>query len=97
MLLAPLVDLALIRTWREAGWRGTLAAIPLGLAVYVRLLLDRNAPVVGKIALAVAVVYGVISEDLVPDTSFPFGAFDDMLVVVLASRGFMLLCPDRLV
>ena len=72
-------------------------AFLLGCAVYVRLLCDRHAPMVGKLAVAFAIAYGVASRDLMPDAWFPAGLLDDLLVVVLASRGFMLICPEHLV
>lgn len=96
-LLAPLLDMALVTAWKDTGWRGVRSSILLGLAVYVRLLVDRDAPLVGKAAILLALAYGVISRDLVPDASFPVGVLDDALAMVLASRGFMLLCPQHLV
>lgn len=96
-VLAPLINLDLLATWREKGWVGLRDSILLGVAVYMRLLLDRHAPLLGKLAIVFALLYCVVSRDLVPDTSFPLGALDDALAVVLASRGFMLLCPESLV
>lgn len=97
VLLAPLLDMALVRAWKERGWRGVGRSLLRGLVVYAGLLLDRHAPVIGKVAILLAVAYGVASRDLLPDASFPVGALDDVLAVVLASRGFLLLCPERLV
>jgi uncharacterized membrane protein YkvA (DUF1232 family) len=96
-VLAPLLNRDLLATWREQGRDGLRNAILLGVAVYIRLLLDRQAPVLGKLAIVLALAYGVASRDLVPDASFPLGVLDDVLAVVLASRGFMLLCPESLV
>jgi uncharacterized membrane protein YkvA (DUF1232 family) len=96
-LTAPLVDRALLAAWRDNGWRGVWHFTLLGLALYVRLLLDRRAPLLGKIFLSLALAYGVAYRDLVPDTSFPAGFIDDLLIVILAARGFLLLCPQRLV
>ena len=95
--LAPVVDWALVRTWRERGFTAFRVSTVLGIAVYVRLLIDARAPVVGKALLAFAIVYGVASADLVPDGFRPFGLLDDVVLIVLAARSFMRLCPDRLV
>ena len=96
-LLAALLDRALIKTWREEGVRALGVALVLALAVYVRLLLDRNAPLPGKALLLFAILYGVAPRDLLPDTVLPVGFVDDFIAVTLASRCFMHLCPSRLV
>jgi len=96
-MLAPLVNRDLLRTWWKEGWHGLRDSILLGGAVYMRLLLDRQAPFYGKLAIALALAYGVASRDFVPDAWFPLGALDDILAIVLASRAFMLLCPESLV
>jgi uncharacterized membrane protein YkvA (DUF1232 family) len=93
----PLLDRELVSTWRQTGWRGVRRVLVLGAAVHMRLLMDRRAPVLGKLAVLVALGYGVVSRDVVPDNFFPVGFLDDMVVVSLASRGFMLLCPQSLV
>jgi uncharacterized membrane protein YkvA (DUF1232 family) len=95
--LVPLLDRNLVRSWRANGFRGLRKSMALSIAVYVRLLFDRNIPVVGKGLLALAVVYGVAPRDLIPDFSFPSGLIDDAIVVAVASRCFVELCPDRLV
>ncbi len=97
VLLAPLLGRGFVSSWEENGWRGVRTWILLGLAVHVRLLLDRQAPLVGKMAVALAVVYGVAARDLVPDSLLPVGLVDDLLIIVLASRGFILMCPNWMV
>jgi uncharacterized membrane protein YkvA (DUF1232 family) len=96
-LVGALLDPALVRAWRGQGFRGLRTSVTLALAVYVRLLLDHRAPIVGKAALAFAIAYGIASWDLVRDSSLPGGVVDDVVVVTLASRCFLLLCPDALV
>ena len=96
-LLTPLLDRTLVRSWRTHGFRAFRISIALAVAVYVRLLLDRNTPIAGKLLLALAIVYGVAPRDLVPDYLFPIGFIDDLIVVGVASGCFMELCPDRLV
>jgi Protein of unknown function (DUF1232) len=83
-LLAPLVDRALWTAWREKGWQGFSLSMYLGLAVYARLLLDRNAPMLGKLLVILALGYGVVSHDLLPDVSLPVGLLDDVLVVLVS-------------
>jgi uncharacterized membrane protein YkvA (DUF1232 family) len=96
-LLAPLLDRSLVRSWRSHGFRAFRISMVLAVAVYVRLLFDRNTPILGKGLLALAIVYGVAPNDLVPDYLLPAGFVDDVIAVTVASRCFMGLCPDRLV
>ena len=96
-LLTPLVDSSLIRAWRSKGIRGVLTAALLTLVVYVRLLMDRRAPLVGKLMLIFAITYGVAVRDLVPDWSLPAGLLEDVFLQVLASRSFLRLCPRKLI
>jgi uncharacterized membrane protein YkvA (DUF1232 family) len=96
-LLVPLLDRRLIRSWRINGFRRFCNSVALAVAVYVRLLFDRSTPVVGKVLLALAVVYGVAPRDVMPDFFLPTGLIDDVIVVAVASRCFIELCPDRLV
>jgi uncharacterized membrane protein YkvA (DUF1232 family) len=97
VLLTPLFDRALLRTWREQGMDAVRTAAAQALAVHMRLLFDRGAPVVGKVSLVAAIIYGVASRDVLPDHSSIVGFLDDAAVVLLASRCFMMLCPDHLV
>jgi uncharacterized membrane protein YkvA (DUF1232 family) len=94
---AALIDRTLVRTWRERGFGAVRLSLLLALAVYIRLLFDRRAPMIGKGLLAFAIVYGVAPGDLVPDYLVPLGFADDLVAVALAARCFMRLCPDRLV
>ncbi len=96
-IVAPLMDRSLVKTWRENGLAGIRVAFLLGLAVYARLLLDARTPLLGKGLLLLAIAYGVAPRDLVPDGVMPLGLLDDGVAVVLATRCFMRLCPERLV
>jgi len=97
VLLTPLFDRALLKTWREQGMDAVRTAAAQALAVHMRLLFDSGAPVVGKVSLVAAIIYGVASRDVMPDHSSIVGFLDDAAVVVLASRCFTMLCPDHLV
>lgn len=92
--LAALLDRRLVQTWREHGFRALGASSALAIAVYIRLLVDHNASAVGKGLLALAIVYGVVSNDLIPDYVLPLGIVDDVIAVIVASRMFTRLCPD---
>jgi len=96
-LVTPLLGRGLVAIWKENGWPGVGNSLLLGLPVYVRLLLDRQAPLFGKIAVAFAIGYGVAARDLMPDAAFPVGLIDDLFVITVVSRGFILLCPRWMV
>ncbi len=97
-VMAPVLDRAVIDVWRREGLAAFARALTAGAAVYVRLLRDGRAPAVGKALIAFAVVYGVAQRDLMPDPQGMVGGFaDDLVLLVLASRGFMRMCEDELV
>ena len=95
-LLAPLLDRQLFAAWRRDGF-GAFRMCALALAVYIRLLFDRRAPMIGKLLLLFAVLFGVAPNDLLQDRLTLLGFVDDILAIGLASRIFTRLCPDRLV
>lgn len=98
VLVAPVMDRTLLETWRKDGARAFVTSALAAMAVYVRLLRDSRTPALGKALLAFAVVYGVSGLDILPDgQGVPKGILDDLLLVVLASRSFMRMCPDRLI
>jgi len=96
-LLAPLLDRQLVETWKRHGFGVFRVSVLLALAVYVRLLLDRRSPLIGKALLTFAVLCGVAPNDLLPDRLSGLGLIDDLVLVGLASRIFTRLCPDGLV
>jgi len=97
-VVAPAVDRSVIDVWRRDGARAFWRALTAGIAVYVRLIRSGRSPAVGKGLIAFAVVYGVANRDLLPDNAGLVRGFaDDLLLIVLASRGFMRMCPDELI
>lgn len=96
-VILPLLGRDSLRTFREEGLAAFLSELSLAVAVYVRLLIDGRTPFVGKALLAFAVVYGAASHDLVPDRRSPLTFLDDVILLVLASRSFMMLCPQDIV
>jgi uncharacterized membrane protein YkvA (DUF1232 family) len=97
VLLWPLLDRGLLETWRQRGIAGVRASVALMLAIYVRLLFDTRTPATGKALLLFAVIYGAASVDLVPDQLGTLAFIDDWIVVAIAYRCFILLCPAPLV
>jgi|ERR1700687_3346473 len=96
-VFAALLDRGLFNTWRERGFTAFCGAATAGVAVYIRLLVDPRIPAIGKSLLLCAVIYAVAPDDLFPDPYLPLGRVDDLIAVALASRGFMRLCPYRIV
>ncbi len=79
---------------------GGFGSSPLGLArfilhlpnffkLYWRLFTDR------RVSLGVA--YLVVPTDVLPDLLLPLGLVDDTVVLIMAAKGFMALCPRRIV
>lgn len=96
-LVVPLLGVDNLRTFRREGFLAFLRELSLALAVYVRLLFDSRTPVVGKALLGFAVAYGAASRDLFPDRMSALSFADDLVLLVLASRSFMMLCPQEIV
>lgn len=97
-VVAPVLDRSVVEVWQRDGLRAFLRSLFAGAAVYVRLLRDSRTPFVGKALLAFAVVYGVSGRDLMPDAAgIVNGLLDDFVLLILASRGFMRMCPDEIV
>jgi len=94
IVLAPLLDVALVRTWRRDGLGAARRAAMLAVAVNLRLLVDRKVPAVARLPLVFAVVYGVAVRDMMPDGAVAFGRIDDVIVTLVAARLFTALCPD---
>lgn len=94
ILVAPLADLALLRTWYRNGFQAARHAALLGIAVNVRLLIDRRVPALARLPLVFAVIYGVAVLDLMPDGRAAWGRIDDIVVTLLAARLFTALCPE---
>jgi uncharacterized membrane protein YkvA (DUF1232 family) len=96
-LIVPLLGWDNLRTFREQGFLAFARELSLALAVYVRLLLDGRTPVIGKALVAFAVVYGAAPRDLFPDRPGALNFVDDLILLVLASRSFMMLCSQEIV
>ena len=72
--------------------------LPNFAKLYWRLFKDRRVPLRAKAVLVAAVLYVLDPVDLLPELLFPFiGTLDDLVVVVLAARWFISLCPPDVV
>jgi len=97
-IVTPVLDAALLNVWRRNGARAFASALGAAVVVYVRLILDRRTPGIGKALLLFAVVYGAAGADLMPDRGgLVWGFSDDILLIVIASRCFMRMCSDELI
>jgi len=97
-VVAPVIDRTLLGIWKTQGGRAFLRALSSAVVVYVRLLFDGRAPGIGKGLIAFAVVYGASSTDIMPDRAgLIWGFTDDIILIILASRSFMRMCPDELI
>jgi len=89
---------------------GGFGSSPLGLArfilhlpnffkLYWRLFTDRRVSLLPKIILVLGVAYLLVPSDILFDflPLPPLGLFDDTVVLIVAAKGFMALCPRRIV
>ena len=72
--------------------------LPDFVRLYWSLFWDKRAPVLPKIALALAIIYFISPIDLIPDFAIPgVGYIDDLVILALALRYFMKAMPKDLV
>lgn len=71
--------------------------LPQFVRLYWRLLRDGRVSVWPKALLLLSVVYAVSPIDLVPDVLPVIGQVDDLLIVIVACRLFMYMCPRAVV
>ena len=75
--------------------------IPNFLRLFWRLVLDRRVSPIGKALLLLIPAYLFLIVDLIPDfigiSLARFGYMDDVLVAYLVLRGFIALCPPKVV
>lgn len=75
-----------------------LLHLPNFIKLYWRLLKDKRVPLFPKALLVAAIAYALSPLDLLPDITLPFiGVIDDILLLTLAVRYFIPLCPRNVV
>ncbi len=97
VICLPAVDRRLLEHWRGRDLRSALRSLGLGMVVNLKLLVDRRAPILGKMLVFLAGVYGVAERDIVDDRLWPLGLVDDFIVVAVASRSFVQMCSESLI
>lgn len=78
------------------GWR-FLRHLPDFVRLYWRLLTDGRVSVWPKALLLLSVLYVLSPLDFIPDVIPFIGEVDDLLVLIVACRLFMYLCPPDVV
>jgi hypothetical protein len=103
-VVTALADTALLDAWRQEGFRALATYIPMMLYVYVRLLFSSGVRLVPKLFLLVALIYGVVRNDLNPDGHLAAArpkdfakSAEDFLLIIIATRYFVYSCPEYLV
>ena len=71
--------------------------LPNFVKLYVRLFRDRRVSLLAKGLLIAALAYVVLPWDFVPEYVPFLGEIDDIVVIILALRGFIALCPREVV
>jgi uncharacterized membrane protein YkvA (DUF1232 family) len=72
--------------------------LPNFAKLYWRLFRDRRVPLRAKALLIIAALYVLNPVDMLPEFLFPLvGALDDFVVLLLAARWFIALCPPDVV
>ena len=74
-----------------------LAHLPNFVKLYWRLFTDRRVSLLPKAILVLGIAYLVIPVDLDFALPLPSGYIDDVVVLIIAAKTFMALCPRRIV
>jgi uncharacterized membrane protein YkvA (DUF1232 family) len=80
-----------------AGVLQLLRHLPIFIKLFARLVKDPRVALAPKLILAAAFLYLIVPFDLLPDFIPGIGQIDDLLVIVLAARLFLQLCPRDVV
>jgi hypothetical protein len=89
--IAVLADRGLVNAWRADGLRSAVTHSALMLYVYACLLFSGGVTLAPKLFLLGALIYGVIQQDLIPDSQI-----EDVVIIVVAARAFIYACPEAL-
>ncbi len=75
-----------------------LLHVPNFIKLYWRLFADQRVSWLPKSILVAGILYFVVPTDLIPDFPLvPVGWLDDALVLTVALKAFIKLCPPRIV
>ena len=86
--------------FQRLGFAGVVRLVrhaPALIKLFARLVKDPRVSLKPKLILAAAFLYLVIPFDLLPDFLPGIGQLDDIVVLALAARTFLRLCPRDLV
>ena len=74
-----------------------LLHIPNFIRLYWRLFNDRRVSWLPKAILAAGILYFIVPIDMITDFALPVGYLDDIVVLIVAVKAFIRLCPQRVV
>lgn len=97
MLFIPIFDRRLWKVFRLGGVKVAGCTLSMAAAVYLRVLVDRRTPSIGKTLLAVGLVYGLAPLDLIPDSAGFLGLVDDAVIIFVIMKSFLYMCDERVV
>jgi uncharacterized membrane protein YkvA (DUF1232 family) len=94
MRLGPLVILGRVGLRRIVQF---IIHLPNFIRLFFRLIKDPRVPPLPKLVPLAVLGYLIIPIDLLPDLVPALGQIDDAMIVILALRFFLKLCPKRVV
>jgi uncharacterized membrane protein YkvA (DUF1232 family) len=87
--------------WPAVGnsmrWLRFVRHLPNFVRLYWRLFCDARVSIWPKALLVVSVLYLISPVDIIPDVIPFFGEVDDLVVLIIACRLFMYMCPREVV
>jgi hypothetical protein len=94
--LASAVDTRML-VFRHESPGAVARCLGYGIRTFFLMVLDRGTPYAARILLGAGLLYWLVPFDLIADDSLVPGFLDDLVVAVLAAKGFVYLCPASLV
>jgi uncharacterized membrane protein YkvA (DUF1232 family) len=94
------VRLGPTRVFQRLGVPGVIQLVrhlPRLIKLFGRLVKDPRVALTPKLILAAAFLYLILPLDFLPDFIPGIGQLDDMLVIVIAARFFLKLCPREVI
>jgi uncharacterized membrane protein YkvA (DUF1232 family) len=94
MRFGPLAVLGRVGLRRFAQF---IIHLPNFIRLFFRLIKDPRVPALPKLVPLAVLGYLIVPMDLLPDVVPALGQIDDAMIVILALRVFLKLCPKQVV
>jgi len=90
--------LYILQLLRIRGVASILSRLPSYVRLSFRLMVDGRVPFRPKLWLVLAILYGIIPFDLIPEALLPpIGIWEDIILIILTARNLIVNSPTAIV